>query len=80
MTGTVLGMSHDVEGDEDAGGMLNTGGKENGGVGAKNGCIYSSSCDFFIQHVSLFNEHKTAQPASCRTTRPLTTRKPLEET
>ena len=30
---------------EDAGGVLNTGGKENGGEGGKKGYIYSSSCD-----------------------------------
>jgi len=28
-----------------AGGLFNTGGKENGGVGRKQGYIYSSSCD-----------------------------------
>jgi hypothetical protein len=34
-----------VEKVEDAGGVFNTGGKENGGEGGKKGYIYSSSCD-----------------------------------
>jgi len=34
-----------VERVEDAGGVTNTGGKENGGEGGKKGYIYSSSCD-----------------------------------
>jgi hypothetical protein len=37
--------SCDFEIVQDAGGVFNTGGKENGGVGGKNGYIYSSSCD-----------------------------------
>ena len=42
MRGVVVCKSHDVEGVEDAGGVLNTGGKENGGLGGKKGYIYSS--------------------------------------
>ena len=34
-----------VESVEDAGGVLNTGGNENGGEVGKKGYIYSSSCD-----------------------------------
>jgi len=40
--GVVLCKSHDVERVQDAGGVLNTGEKENGGVGGKKGYIYSS--------------------------------------
>jgi len=43
--GVVLCKSRDVEQFEDAGGVLNTGGKENGGEVGKKGYIYSSSCD-----------------------------------
>ena len=45
MQGIVLWKSRNVEGVEDAGGVSNTGEKENGGVGGKKGYIYSSSCD-----------------------------------
>jgi len=45
MRGVVLCKSRDVERVEDAGGVLNTGGKENEGVGRKKDYIYSSSCD-----------------------------------
>jgi hypothetical protein len=41
-----------VERVEDAGGVLNTGGKENGGEGGKKGHIYSSSCDLI--HILYF--------------------------
>jgi len=34
-----------VEAVENAGGVLNTGGQENGGGGSKKGYTYSSSCD-----------------------------------
>jgi len=34
-----------VKGVEDAGGVLITGGQENGGEGSKKGYTYSSSCD-----------------------------------
>jgi len=44
--GVVLCKSLDVKRVEDAGSVLNTGGKENGGVGGKKGYIYMSSCDF----------------------------------
>jgi len=37
--------SRNVERVEDVGGVLHTGGKENGGVGRKKGYIYSSSWD-----------------------------------
>jgi len=43
--GVVLCKSRNVKRVEDAGVVLNMGGKENGGVGGKKGCIYSSSCD-----------------------------------
>jgi len=74
--GVVLCKSHDVEGVEDAGSVLNTEGKEHGGVGEKKRYIYSSSCDFLVQFVLLVNKHKTAQPSSCTTTRHLMTEKP----
>jgi hypothetical protein len=38
--------------DKDAVGVYNTSGKENGGVGGKNGYKYSSSDDFLVQLVS----------------------------
>ena len=53
--------SCDVEGVEHAGGELNMGRKENVGVGRKKGYIYSSSCNFLVQLVSLVNKHKMAQ-------------------
>jgi len=43
--GVVLCKSHDVERVEDGGGVFNTGGKENRGVGVKKGYIYSSCCE-----------------------------------
>jgi len=49
--GVVLGKSHDVKIVQDAGGVYNTGGTENGGVGGKKGYIYSSSDDFLVQPV-----------------------------
>jgi hypothetical protein len=45
MKGVVLCKSRDVERVEDAGSVLNRGGKENGGEGGKKGYIYSSSCE-----------------------------------
>jgi len=56
-----LWRSCDVEGVEHAGGELNMGRKENVGVGRKKGYIYSSSCNFLVQLVSLVNKHKMAQ-------------------
>jgi hypothetical protein len=41
-----------VERVEDAGGLLDTGGKENGGEGRKKGYRYSSSCDLI--HILYF--------------------------
>jgi len=41
----VLCKSRDVEKVQDAAGVFNTGGKDNGGVGGQKGYIYSSSCD-----------------------------------
>jgi len=41
----VVCKSHDVEIVQDAGGVFDTGRKENGGVGGKKGYIYSSSCN-----------------------------------
>jgi len=43
--GIVLRKSRDVERVEDAGGVLNKRGKENGGVGGLKGYLYSSFCD-----------------------------------
>jgi len=66
--------------DEDAVGVYNTGGTEWGGLGRKKGYIYWSSGDFLVQLVILLvNEHKTAQPSSCRTTRHLMNDKPRDE-
>jgi len=48
----VLCMSHNVERVEDAGGVFNSAGEENGGVGGKKGYIYSSSCDLI--HIMRF--------------------------
>ena len=79
MRGVVLCKSCDVERVEDAGRVLNPGGKENGGVGGKKGYIYSSSCDVLVQLRLLVNEHKTAQPSSCTTTRHLMTEMPRHE-
>jgi len=71
--GVVLYKSHDVEIVQDAvcliaGGVFNTGGKENGGVGRKKGYIYMSSCDLIHILRLLVNEHKTAHSSSCTTT------------
>jgi len=38
--------------DQDAVGVYNMGGQENGGVGGKKGYIYSSSGNFLVQLVS----------------------------
>ena len=77
--GVVLCKSRVVERVQDPGGVFNTGGKQNGGEGGKMGYIYSSSCDFLVQLVLLVNEHKTAQPSSCRTTRHLMNEEPRNE-
>jgi len=66
--GVVLCKSRVVERVQEPGGVFNTGGKQNGGEGGKMGYIYSSFCDFLVHLVLLVNEHKTAQPSSCRTT------------
>jgi len=47
----VLCKSCDVKISQDAGGVYNMGGKENGGVGGKKGYIYSSSDDLLVQLV-----------------------------
>jgi hypothetical protein len=64
---------------QDPGGVFHTGGKQNGGKGEKMGYPYSSSCDYMVQPVLLVNEHKMAQPSSCRTTRHLMNEKPRNE-
>ena len=46
-----------VERVEDAGGVINMGGKENGGEGGKKGYIYSSSCDSI--HILRFVGYRT---------------------
>jgi len=48
---------------QDAGGLLNMGGKENGGVDGKNGYIYPSTCDFLIQLVRY--DYFDSYPAIC---------------
>ena len=74
----------------DAGGVINSGGKENGGRGGKNGYIYLSSCDFLDQLVRYVNSDsypafcssmntKIAQPSSCKTTSHLKNEKPQDE-
>jgi hypothetical protein len=64
---------------QDPGGVFNMGGTQNGGKGGKMRYIYLSSCDVFVQHVLLDNEHKTAQPSSCTTTRHLMNEGPRNE-
>ena len=49
--GIVLCQSRDVEIVQNAGGVLNTGGKENEVVGGKKGYIYLSYCDCLVQLV-----------------------------
>jgi len=51
MKGVVVSKSHDIEIVQDAGGVVNTGGKENVGVGGKKEYIYPSSCDFLVRLV-----------------------------
>jgi len=75
----VLCKSHDVERVKDAGGVSNRRGKENAGLGGKKGYIYSSSSNFLVQLVSLFNKHQMGQPSSCTTTRHIMTEKPQDE-
>jgi hypothetical protein len=65
LRGTVLGKSRMVERVQDAGGVFNTGGKQNGGDGRKMRYIYSSFCNFLVKLVLLVNEHKMAQHSSC---------------
>jgi hypothetical protein len=67
----ILCKSCVVERVQDAGGVFNMGGKQNGGEGRKKGYIYLSSCDILVKLVLLVTEHKTAQPSWCRTTRHL---------
>ena len=78
-SGVVLCKSRDVERVEDAGSVLNTEGKANGGVGGKKGYVYCISCDFLVQLVWFVKEHKTGQPSSCTTTRHLMTEKPRDD-
>jgi len=62
--------------------VYNTGGKEKGGVGGKKGYIleyWRFLGSRFNLQVLLVNEHKTAQPSSCRTTRHLMNDKPQDE-
>jgi hypothetical protein len=46
--GVVLGKTYDIERVEDAGSVLNTGGKVNGGDGGKKGYMYSTFCDLIL--------------------------------
>ena len=71
--------SCDVVRVQNAGGGFNTGGNENGDEGWTKGYIYLSSCNILVQLVLLVNEHKTAQPSSCTTTRHLMNEEPREE-
>jgi hypothetical protein len=57
--------SHDVERVQDPGGVFKMLGKLNRGEGGMMGYIYSSSCDFLVEHVLLVKEHKMAHPSSC---------------
>jgi hypothetical protein len=59
-SGIVLCKSRVAERVQIPGGVFNTGGKQNGGEDGKMGYIYSSSCDFFVQHVLLVNEKKNS--------------------
>jgi hypothetical protein len=77
--GIVLCKSHVVDRVQNAGGMYNMGRKWNGGEGEKKGYIYPSSCDFLVQLVLLVNQHETAQPSSCRTTRHCMDEEPQNE-
>ena len=74
--GVVLCKSLDVERVEDAGGVLNMGGKENAGVGGKKGYTYSSSCGFLVHPVLFVNKHNMGQPLSGTTTTHVMTEKP----
>ena len=64
---------------QDAGGVFNTGGKENRGEGGKKGYIYSSSCNLLAPLGLLVNKQKTAQPSSCTTRRHLMNEEPRDE-
>jgi len=59
----VLCKSRDIEVGQDAGGVLNTCEKENGGIGGKKGDIYPSSCDFLFQLVTY--DDFDSYPAFC---------------
>ena len=74
-----LCKSSNVKRVQDAGSVLNTGGKGNGGVGGKKRYIYLRSSDFFIELVLLVNENNTAQCLSCTTTSHLIIRKPRDQ-
>jgi hypothetical protein len=54
---------------QDSVSVNNTGGKENRGEAGKKRYIYTSSSDLIHILPLLVNEHKTAQPSSCTTTR-----------
>jgi len=63
MKGVVLCNTHGVKIVKEAGGVFNTRGEEYGGVSGKNGCIYSSSCDFLVPLVRYDNFD--SYPAFC---------------
>jgi len=65
--GIVSLKSRDVEIVQNAGGVFNMGGKENGGERGRKRSIYMSACDFYVERVLLVNENETAQPSSCAT-------------
>jgi len=77
--GIVLCKSRDVRIVQDAGGEINTGRKEDEGVGGKKGYIYLSSCDLIHILRLLVNEHIAAQLSSCTTTRHLINKEPRDE-
>jgi hypothetical protein len=74
-----LGKSRGVQRVQDPVGVFNMGGKQNGGKDGMMGYIYSSSCDFFVQHVLLVNDHTTAKCSFSRTARHLMNEEPRNE-
>jgi hypothetical protein len=59
----VFCKSHNVKIIQDAGSVFNTKGKDNCGVCGKMGCIYSSFCNFLVQHVRY--NHFDSYPVFC---------------
>jgi hypothetical protein len=76
MRSVIVCKSRVVKRVQDAGGVFNTGGKQNGGDRGMMGYIYSSSSDFMVQLVLSVNEPKTAQSLSCGITRNVMNKEP----